>query len=126
MRIFRSARVLCIACAAAVSSAGCNMDVRNPTVIDAATFNPNADGTTLSLSAQTNFFIAFQSVALYGGLISEELWSGAARLQTNRLGARVFAATDDINANFFTPLSRSISSNENAIAALQGGSGSTT
>jgi hypothetical protein len=90
-------------------------------VIDAATFNPNSDGTTLALSAQTNFFIAFQSVALYGGLISEELWSGAARLQTNRLAARVFASTDDINANFFAPLSLAIASNENAIAALQGG-----
>jgi len=126
MRIFRSAGVLSIACAAAVASTGCNMDVRNPTVIDAATFNPNADGTTLSLSAQTNFFIAFQSVALYGGLISDELWSGAARLQTKRLAARVFASTDDINADFFAPLSLAIASNENAIGALQSGAGAAT
>jgi hypothetical protein len=99
------------------------MDVSNPSVIDAATFNPNADGTTLSLSAQTNFFIAFQSVALYGGLISEELWSGAARLQQNRIAARTFASTDDINADFFAPLSLAIASNENAVGALQGGPG---
>src|SRR6476659_10245552 len=126
MKMSRSAGVLSIACAAAVASTGCNMDVRNPTVIDAATFNPNADGTTLSLSAQTNFFIAFQSVALYGGLISDELWSGSARLQTKRLAARVFASTDDITADFFAPLSLAIASNENAIAALQTGAGAAT
>jgi hypothetical protein len=102
------------------------MDVKNPTVIDAATFNPNTDGTTLSLSAQTNFFIAFQSVALYGGLISDELWTGAARLQTNRIAARVFASTDDINADFFAPLSLAVASNKNAIGALQSGSGAAT
>ena len=109
-----------------VGAAACNLDVRNPTVIDAATFNPNADGTTLSLSAQTNFFIAFQSVALFGGHISDELWTGAARLQTKRIAARVFASTDDINADFFAPLSLAIASNENAIGALQSGPGAST
>jgi hypothetical protein len=102
------------------------MDVVNPSVIDAASFNPNTDGTTLALSAQTNFYVAFQGVALYGGLISDELWSGAARLQTNRLGARVFASTDDINADFFAPLSVAVASNENAIKALQSGSSAST
>src|SRR5436305_4184573 len=126
MRIFQSVGALSVACAAAIAGTGCNLDVKNPTVIDAATFNPNADGTTLALSAQTNLYIAFQSVAMYGGLISDELWSGAARLQTNRLGARVFASTDDINTNFFAPLSLAIASNENAIGALQGGPGAAT
>src|SRR5437762_13978695 len=96
MRIFQSVGALSVACAAAIASTGCNLDVKNPTVIDAASFNPNADGTTLALSSQTNFYIAFQSVALYGGLISDELWTGAARLQTKRLAARAFASTDDI------------------------------
>jgi len=120
-KLLRSAYSLTLACATAVGISGCNLDVANPSVIDAATFNPNSDGTTLALSAQTNFFFAFQNVALYGGLISEELWSGAARLQTNRLAARVFASTDDINSNFFAPLSLAIASNENAITALQTG-----
>ena len=123
MRIFQSVGALSVACAAAIASTGCNLDVKNPTVIDAATFNPNADGTTLALSAQTNFYIAFQSVALYAGLISDELWTGAARLQTKRLAARVFASTDDINADFHAPLSLAIASNENAIGALQSGAG---
>jgi len=118
--------LLTIACVTALSVTACNLDVSNPSVIDASTFNPNSDGNTLSLSAQTNFFIAFQSVALYGGLISEELWSGAARLQTNRLAARTFASTDDINADFFAPLSLAIASNENAVKALQGGPSAST
>jgi len=126
MRILRSTALTGIACATTLASVACNLDVRNPTVIDAATFNPNTDGTTLALSAQTNFYIAFQSVALFGGLVSDELWTGAARLQTKRLAARVFASTDDINADFFAPLSLAIASNENAIGALQGGAGAAT
>lgn len=106
---------------ALLGAAGCNMDVVNPSVIDASTFNPNADGQTLALSAQTNFFIAFQSVSLYGGLISEELWTGQVRLQVDRLSSRTFLASDDINARFFSPLSLAIASNENAITALHGG-----
>jgi hypothetical protein len=112
---------IAVALAGVVGAVACNMDVSNPSVIDAATFNPNADGNTLSLSAQTNFFIAFQSVGVYGGLIAEELWSGAARLQQNRIATRNFVSTDDINADFFAPLSLAIASNENAVKALQGG-----
>jgi hypothetical protein len=119
-RFHRSVCALALVGATA-GSVACNTDVINPSVIDAATFNPNADGQTLSLSAQTNFFIAFQSVATFGGLISDELWSGAARLQWNRLGARVFASTDDINTVFFAPLSLAVASNANAVAALEGG-----
>lgn len=126
MSIFKSLRATTLAGVAVLGVVACNMDVRSPTVIDAATFNPNTDGTTLALSAQTNFFLAFQSVALYGGLISEELWTGAARLQTNRIAARVFASTDDINADFFAPLSLAVASNENAIKALQGSPGAAT
>lgn len=100
---------------------GCKLDVVNPSVIDASTFNVNADGTTLALSAQTNFFVAYQSVALYGGLISDELWTGQTRFQVRRLSARTFSASDDINADFFSPLSLAIASNENAATALQTG-----
>lgn len=125
MRILKSAAVAGVACIAVVSTS-CNLDVRNPTVIDAATFNPNTDGTTLALSAQTGFYIAFQSVALFGGLIADELWTGAARLQTKRIAARVFASTDDVNTDFFAPLSLAVASNENAIAALQTGAGAAT
>src|SRR6185312_16143811 len=75
---------------------------------------------------QTNFYIAFQSVAMFGGLISEELWTGAVRLQTNRLSARNFAGTDDINADFFAPLSLAVASNENAVSVLAKGANAST
>lgn len=114
---------LLVLVAAALALPSCNMDVTNPSVIDASAFNPNADGVTLALSAQTNFFFAFQEVALYGGLISDELWTGAIRLQTNRTASRNFLATDDINVDFFAPLSLAVAANRNAAAALAAGAG---
>ncbi|MGH7649760.1 MAG: hypothetical protein ACREND_16725 [Gemmatimonadaceae bacterium] len=111
---------------AVIGLASCSLDVDNPSVIDAGKFNPNNDGTTLALSAQTNFYLAFQSVALNGGLISEEVWTGAVRLQTNRLSARNFVGTDDINADFFAPLSLAIASNENAASVLSKGPNAST
>lgn len=111
---------------AVIGLASCSMNVDNPSVIDAGKFNPNSDGATLALSAQTNFYIAFQSVAMFGGLISEEVWTGAVRLQTNRLSARNFVGTDDINADFFAPLSLAIASNENAVSVLSKGANAST
>ncbi|HXE60399.1 MAG TPA: RagB/SusD family nutrient uptake outer membrane protein [Gemmatimonadaceae bacterium] len=111
---------------AVIGLASCSMNVDNPSVIDAGKFNPNSDGATLALSAQTNFYIAFQSVAMFGGLISDEVWTGAVRLQTNRLSARNFASTDDINADFFAPLSLAIASNQNAVGVLGKGPNAST
>lgn len=105
----------------AVAAVSCNMDVTNPSVIDAGTFDPTSDGTTLALSAQTNFYQAFQSVALFGAHISDEVWTGAARFQPNRIASRNFAAADDINTDFFAPLSLSVAANENAVTALSPG-----
>lgn len=119
--ILRSIRGPILAGVMAVGAASCSLDVTNPSVIDAGTFDPTKDGTTLALSAQTNFYQAFQSVALYGGLISDELWTGAIRLQTNRLASRTFAGSDDINADFFALLSLAVASNENAVTALASG-----
>jgi SusD family len=104
----------------------CNLDVTNPSVIDASKFNPAADGQTLALSAQTNFYIAFQSLAFYGGLISDEIWTGAIRLQTNNIASRNFVGTDDINADFFSPLSLAAVSNISAASVLQTGSAAST
>src|SRR5258708_40247872 len=90
-RILRSVCAVTATGATIAGMTACGLDVANPSVIDASTFNPNADGQTLSLSAQTNLFIAYQSVAQYGGLVADELWSGAARLPTDRPSARPFA-----------------------------------
>ncbi len=125
-RLLRSMRRAVATGVLGLGVAGCNLDVVNPNVIDAGAFDPNADGQTLSLSAQTSFFIAFQDVALYGGLISEESWTGAIRLQTNRLASRTFGPADDINADFFAPLSRAVAANANAVAALSAGPGASS
>jgi len=119
--ILRSIRGPILAGVMAIGAASCSLDVTNPAVIDAGTFDPTKDGNTLALSAQTNYYIAFQSTALYGGLISDELWTGAIRLQTNRLASRTFAGSDDINADFFALLSLAVASNENAATALANG-----
>lgn len=119
--LLRSMRGPILAAMTMFGVAACNMDVANPNVIDASTFNPNTDGQTLALSAQTNFYIGFQGVSLFGGLISDELWTGAVRLQTNRLAGRTFLSTDDITPDIFAPLSLAVASNENAVVALAGG-----
>jgi hypothetical protein len=41
---------------AALLLAACDLDVSNPGVIDAATFDPLADATVVSMSAQQNFY----------------------------------------------------------------------
>jgi hypothetical protein len=106
--------------------AGCKTsDVTNPSVIDANKFNPNTDGATISLSAQTQFYQALQSTISYSGFLSGELWSGANRPDENNVSRRAFDNTNlDINTNIFTPLSQSIASNENVITALTGAPGS--
>jgi hypothetical protein len=103
--------------------AGCDLNVANPSVIDATKFNPNADGFTLSMSAQTNLFQAFQAIALNGGFLSDEIWTGALHVQTNHVASRNFVGTDDINVAFFSPLSLALAGNVNAVRVLATASG---
>jgi hypothetical protein len=112
-----------LALSAALGLTACKLGVTNPAVIDASKFNPAADGTTLALSAQTNFYVAFQSVMFNGGLIADEIETGAIRLQTNNIASRNFVGTDDIDPNFFSPLSLAASSNISAAEVLKKGSG---
>jgi hypothetical protein len=75
------------------------------------------------MSAQTNLFQGFQLIALNGGLVADEIWTGAIRPQTNHINSRTFVGTDDINASFFAPLSLALANNVNAVRALAAGSG---
>src|SRR5262245_45861801 len=107
---------------ASLTLAGCTLDVNNPQVIDASTFNPSSDGALISLSAQTQWYQAFQSVARFGGYFAEEQLSSAARTETADIGRRnVFAGNQHINIGFFGPLSRSIAAHLSVISALSGG-----
>jgi starch-binding outer membrane protein, SusD/RagB family len=116
----------CAAGALVLALAGCNLDVTNPSVIDAAGFNPGADEPTLALSAQSNFFLGYQGVALYGGMISDEEWTAAIRLQTNNIASRNFVGTDDINVDFYAPLSIALASNINAATLFLKGDSAAT
>ena len=108
----------------ALGIAGCDLDVANPGVIDAATFNPNNDGATLSLSAQTLFFGTFQTVVQSGALLSEELWSGAAAAEPNDISRRALTPVNiQVNGTVFSPLSRSFVTNDEVVNTLSTGSG---
>jgi hypothetical protein len=116
-------RTLLAIALASLALMGCDLNVDNPSVIDATKFNPNTDGRTLSMSAQTNLFQGFQFAALNGGFIADELWTGAIHPQTLHLNSRNFVGTDDINVSIFAPLSFALANNVNAVRALAAGSG---
>jgi hypothetical protein len=125
-----SSRFLRGAVAAAVGAlivAACNLDVRNPTVIDAGSFNPAQDAARLSHSAETDFFVAFDNIALAGGYASGEVWVGAVRPATNDLGRRVAdAANQDIDPTLWAPLSVALAANEQVLQLLAGSAGEST
>ncbi len=119
-RLLRSAM---LAGLLAATATGCKMDVSNPSVIDASTFDPTADAAALSLSAQTNLFRALSAVIHFSAFFSQEAIVGAVRQETNDIGRRVMtAATSDVNTSLWVPLQRAIATNELAAQVLEGGS----
>jgi hypothetical protein len=122
----RTFLALSLASLAGIGLAGCDLNVSNPSVIDATKFNPNTDGFTLSMSAQTSLYQAFQQIVWNGGLISDEIWTGAIRPETNKINSRTFVGTDDINLAFFAPLSLALAGNVNAVRVLAAASGASS
>ena len=122
--IYRPLRGVVTTGAIALGLAGCDLDVTNPGTIDAAAFDPAGDAVTLSLSAQQIFFGAFQSIIQSGGLLSEELWTGAVRIETNDISRRNIASVNlDVNSTVFSPLSRSFVTNDDVVETLSAGAG---
>jgi len=120
--ISRSLRGAALAAALGLPLVGCDMDVVNPTVIDAAQFDPTTDAATLSLSAQSNLYRAIHALIPFSAAFSQEAWVGAIRQETNDIGRRVMtAATSDVNSSLWTPLQRAIATNELAIQLLAAG-----
>lgn len=104
---------------ATIPIAACDLDVINPQVIDADTFDPTEDAATLSLSAQTNLYNAFGTTVLRGGYFTGELWVGAVRQETNDFGRRVITSANiDINPSLWAPLSLAISSADAVVEVL--------
>ena len=126
-RIHRPLRGTVITGAFAFGLAGCDLDVANPALIDAAAFDPTADAAALSLSAQQVFFGAFQSVVQAGGLLSEEMWTGALRIEQNDISRRALTPVNlDINSSVFAPLSRAFITNEDVAITLASAPGAAT
>jgi hypothetical protein len=108
----------------ALALAGCNMDVKNPGIVDASTFDPTNDASTLSLSAQTNLYRAIGTLIPFSAFHSQEAWVGVVRPETNDIGRRVASAvTSDVNSSIWAPLQRAIATNELATQTLAPGAG---
>src|SRR5687768_3364460 len=104
----------------------CDMDVRNPGILDAETFDPAGDATTVSMSAQTRFWTGFANLIIWSGYFSGELWTGAARAEITDVGRRdVTSASLDV-APIWNSIQPSIAANELAIRVLAEGTSAAT
>jgi hypothetical protein len=118
---FRNACRALLAGGTLLALGGCDLDVVNPAVIDADTFDPLTDASVLSLSAQSNFYNAFDAAAIRGAYFSGEMWVGAVRQETNDFGRRVITPANlDINTSIWGPLSIAIATNERVVEVLEG------
>ena len=111
--IISSRKLSSMVAGAALAStlAGCDLDVINPGTIDAATFNPAGDASTISLSAQTRFWNAFGTIAIWQGYFSGETWAGAARLETSDVARRAITSSALDVAPVWGALQSAIASN---------------
>ena len=118
----RSVRLSLGAAAMLAMLAGCSLDVKYPSVIDAAEFDPSQDAPTLSLSAQSNLYRAVHALVPASAYWSQEAWVGAVRQETNDIGRRIATAGNpDVNSTMWAPLQRAIATNEQAVEILGAG-----
>lgn len=112
--------------AMALNIAGCDMNVTDPGIIDAATFDPSGDATTVSMSAQTRLWTAFGGLAIWSAYFSGEFWTGAARSETTDFGRRdVTSASLDVSPSW-NAIQPAIAANELAIQVLAEAPGAAT
>ena len=120
MRIARSIRRGIAAAALCCPLAACELDVSNPGIIDADTFDPVADARILSMSAQQNFYQVYADFINSSALYSGEVWTGAVRQESNDIGRRAIVDTNiDLNATFWAPLQLVISTNNLVVDVLR-------
>jgi hypothetical protein len=112
--------------AISLTLASCQLDVINPGLIDAETFDPGSDAATISMSAQTRFWSALGTVAIWQAYFSGETWAGAARLETSDVGRRAVSSSALDIAPIWAALQSAIASNELAIRVLADGAGAST
>src|SRR5688500_6119290 len=118
----RSDRLAFIAGALLAVLTGCSLDVKYPSVTDAAEFDQAQDAATLALSAQPNRHRAIHALVPASAYWSQEAWVGAVRQETNDIGRRITTAGNpDINTTMWVPLQRAIATNEQAVEILGAG-----
>lgn len=107
--------------AAALALAACDLDVSNPGIIDASTFDPVADARVLSLSAQQNFYAVYGTLINATALYSGETWTGAVRQESNDIARRAIVDTNiDLNGTLWAPVQVAIATNDEVVRVLSG------
>jgi hypothetical protein len=104
----------------------CDLDVNNPNIIDADAFDPAGDATTVSMSAQTRFWSGYGTLILWSAYFSGELWTGAARAETNEVGRRDITSSNIDIAPIWSAIQPALAANELAIGVLSGGANPAT
>jgi hypothetical protein len=115
----RTMRGMATVGAVVLALAACQTDVTNPTLIDASTFDPSADARTISLSAQTLLYQAYQRQIEYTAFLSEEIWPADASPMSTDISRRAFNQLNpSINTFVFQPLSRAYVANATVVGIL--------
>ena len=122
MRVMHSSmRRIAVAGVALAALAGCSVDVKDPTVVQASTIDPIADARVFSLSAQQNFYVAYAALINNTGIYSNELWTGAVRNETNDIARHVIVDTNvDLSGSFWAPMQQVIGTNDQVVSVLKG------
>ena len=117
----RSLRRIAVAGVASATLAGCDTDVKDPTVVQASTIDPIADARVFSLSAQQNFYVAYAGYINNTAIYSNEVWTGAVRNETNDIARHVIVDTNvDLAGAFWSPLQQAIGTNDQVVSVLRG------
>jgi hypothetical protein len=98
------------------------LTVKTPSVIDAGTFDPGADPTVLSLSAQQNFATGAGVAWLRAAFVVWEAWNGFPTVQLEDFGLRSVAPDNPLlSSDVWAPLQLALRSADNAASLLQKG-----
>ena len=116
-----SSRRIAVAGLAALTLAGCSIDVTDPTTVQGSTIDPIADARVFSLSGQQNYYVAYHSLINNTAIYSNEVWTGAVRNETNDIARHVIVDVNvDLSGAFWAPMQQVIGTNDQVVEVLRG------